>query len=84
MNQIINGSHYNRALGAPEITLQVLFDLWFESFLRTHPVIRQSLNIRFQGMIEAHGILDKEERKSSTLDALHKLLIDIKAMNLEL
>ena len=38
--QIVNGGHYNRELQAHQITLQLLFDLWMESFFKAHPAIR--------------------------------------------
>ena len=34
VTQIINGKHYNHAIQAHEITLEVLFNLWISAFLR--------------------------------------------------
>ena len=33
VSQILIGNHYNRAIEAHEVTLQALFDLWFETFV---------------------------------------------------
>ena len=44
VNQIINGSHYNRSITAHEITLQALFDLWIESFFHEAPQVKHAIN----------------------------------------
>ena len=45
VTQIINENHHNRALAAHQITLQVLFDRWFDAFLEDHPAVRDHLQL---------------------------------------
>lgn len=42
--QILTGKHYNRALEAHQITLQVLFDLWIETSFKKHPALHRKLS----------------------------------------
>ena len=51
--QIINGNHYNRALQSHQITLQVLFDLWMESFFKAHPAIRRAVQKSVAKLVQA-------------------------------
>ena len=53
VTQIINGNHHNRALAAHQITLQVLFDRWFDAFLEDHPAVRDHLQLAAKEMIDA-------------------------------
>ena len=46
VNQIINGGlgdHYNQAVEAHEVTLQVLYDLWFHEFFNENPIFVDDL-----------------------------------------
>ncbi|KAH3882471.1 hypothetical protein DPMN_006411 [Dreissena polymorpha] len=42
-NQIINGSHYNRAMEAHETTLQVFTDLWLPTFFESRERVYDAL-----------------------------------------
>ena len=43
VTQIINGKHYNRAIQAHEITLEVLFNLWISAFFKETPAVYEAL-----------------------------------------
>lgn len=43
VSQILNGSHYSRAIKCHQITLQAFSDLWFEAFFANHPEILRDL-----------------------------------------
>ena len=65
VNQIINGSHYNRAVTAHGITLQALFDLWIESFFHENPQVQHAINSRLQmhlssQMIQKNRVLSRK------------------------
>ena len=77
VTQIINGNHHNRALAAHQITLQVLFDRWFDAFLEDHPAVRDHLQLAAKEMIDA----------CRTVEGIHKahlpLLMKLESVNLE-
>ena len=52
-SQIINGTHYNRAMQAHQITLQALFYLWIEAFFEENPSQRISLQTIVEKLTEA-------------------------------
>ena len=39
VSRILSGNHYSRAFECHQITLQALYDLWFESFFEKNPKI---------------------------------------------
>ena len=83
VSQIISGGHFNRAVDAHEITLQVLFDLWIESFFKEHPAVKEALTQRLEAMCEAHRVEGVAERKMRIQRAHQELLTDIESLNLE-
>ena len=83
VNQIVNGSHYNRAVTAHEVTLQALFDLWVDSFFQETPRVMETLNTKLEKMTDACKLTDDTARQKATQHALNKLLINIESMNIE-
>ena len=75
VTQIINGNHHNRALAAHQITLQVLFDRWFDAFLEDHPAVRDHPQLAAKEMIDACW----------TVEGIHKahqaLLMKLESVN---
>jgi hypothetical protein len=84
VNQIINGSHYNHAVEAHEITLQALTDLWLDEFFSELPAVRDALVSSTENLAEAFNMEDGEARKTAIREAHQKLLIEIESMNLEM
>ncbi|MES9884823.1 MAG: hypothetical protein ABW185_28590 [Sedimenticola sp.] len=76
-NQIINGSHYNRAVEAHEIMLQVLSDLWLESFLESRPEIYTAIK-------DAVKLVEVAVKSPSGIKSAHQALIaELEKLNLE-
>lgn len=77
VNQIINGNHYNRAMEAHEVTLQVLFDLWIGEFFAERPAVRVALE-------ESIKILSDACTSKQSIRESHKgLLITLESLNIE-
>ena len=53
VTQVINGKHYNRAIQAHEITLEVLFDLWISAFFKENPSVYEVLANVLSELIES-------------------------------
>ena len=53
VTQIINGKHYNRAIQAHEITLEVLFNLWISAFFKEKPAVYEVLTNVLSELIES-------------------------------
>ena len=53
VNQIIDGRHYNRAIKCYQITLQVLYDLWWDKFFAEHPDVYENLKDSLQNLSNA-------------------------------
>ena len=51
--QMINGNHYNRAIQAHEITLEVLFNLWISAFFKEKPAVYEVLTNVLSELIES-------------------------------
>ena len=85
VNQIINGSHYSRAIEAHEITLQVLFDLWIEAFFSERPTVRtaleESVELLSKACMSKHGIYEAHRALLITVESLNlsKQLTDFDA-----
>jgi hypothetical protein len=79
VNQIINGTHYNRAVTAHEITLQVLFDLWIDEFFDERPQVRDAITAAMGNISSACQNKDKDKLQ----EAHQQFLIQIESLNLE-
>ena len=77
VSQILNGNHYNRAIEAHQLTLQALFDLWFEKFLEDHPVVRDTLVASVKQLTEAC------RDKTAIAEAHQAFLMEIESLILE-
>ena len=51
--QIINGKHYNCAIQAHEISLEILFILWISAFLEKKPAVYEALPNVLSELIES-------------------------------
>ncbi len=72
--QILNGKHHNRAVIAHQITLQVLFDLWIDTFFEYKPVLRQNMKTAIEQVSETCGNgLDVAQAHSELLRLLEDL-----------
>ena len=76
-NQIINGSHYRRAVEAHEITRQALSDLWFDSFFSERPHVLTALTDNIQKLSDACNT-----KKNEAIKEVHQnLMIQLDSMN---
>jgi hypothetical protein len=75
VNQIINGNHYSRAVEAHEITLQVLFDLWLDTFFEEQPTVRAALEKCVEQLSIAcaskHGVHEAHVELLVTMESLN-------------
>ena len=53
VTQIINGKHYNHAIQAHEITLEVLFDIWISAFFKEKPAVYEALANVLSELVES-------------------------------
>ena len=77
VTQIINGKHYNRAIQAHEIILEVLFNLWISSFFKERPADYEALANVLSELIEAC-------KKQKNVNTAHQNILKvIEEINLE-
>ncbi len=76
VSQIINSNHYNRAVEAHQITLQVLFDLWFEAFLENNPVVWDTLSASVNPLTEACRTKPKSQRHTIGSEWKYRVIED--------
>ena len=79
VNQIINGTHYNRAVTAHEVSLQVMFDLWMEEFFSERPQVKDAITAAMDSITSACQSKDKLQLQQ----AHQQFLIQIESLNLE-
>ena len=76
VSQILNGNHYNRANEAHQLTLQALFDLWLDTFLKKNAVARDTLLVSVKQLTEAC------REKTGVAEAHQSFLVQIESSNL--
>jgi hypothetical protein len=77
VSQILNYNHYNRAIEMHQLSLQTLFDLWLDTFLEDHPVVRDALVASIKQLTEVC------RDKTRIAEALQAFLMDIESLNLD-
>ena len=83
INQIITGSHYNRAVDAHEITLQAFYDLWLEEFFKEKPFLLFELQQTTKAIQVALAIKDSNLQKQKLTTAYQNMMITVEHVNLE-
>lgn len=83
VNQIITGSHYNRAVEAHEITLQVFHNLWLEEFFKEKPFLLFELQQTTMAIQVALTIKDSNLQKETLKTAYQNMMITVEQLNLE-
>ena len=83
INQIITGSHYNRAVDAHEITLQAFYDLWLEEFFKEKPFLLFELQQTTKAIQVALAIKDSNLQKQKLKTAYQNMMITVEHVNLE-
>lgn len=83
VNQIINGSHYDRAVEAHEITLQALADLWLGEFFKENPLVLDTLSESMEKLVKACKAEDSEDRDCMVKEANRKLMMQMEHINLQ-
>ncbi|KAH3713502.1 hypothetical protein DPMN_073294 [Dreissena polymorpha] len=78
-NQIINGSHYNRAMEAHETILQVFTDLWLSAFFESRKRVYDALMADFSNLQCVLQSGSHEQIKKAHQD----LKVTIESINLE-